>query len=64
MAISKRYKKITKRTENELAMGENDTVDYKKRIDGIKEEDLVAFANTESGGSVLLGVEEHKRMDG
>lgn len=52
------YKGITKRTKSLLENGENEIVDYKRNVKGIKSEDLVAFANSEDGGVLLIGVDE------
>lgn len=41
-----------------LSEGENHKVDFKKIPDGISAEDLVAFANSEDGGQILVGVVE------
>lgn len=58
MKIKQAYKGITKKTQKLLESGENEIVDYKERTKGIKSEDLVAFANSEKGGILLIGVEE------
>ncbi|MCA1243014.1 ATP-binding protein [Stappia stellulata] len=64
MAISKSYKTTTKISRDLLESGENQFVDYKRKPEGISSEDLAAFANTETGGSILVGVDEEKRNDG
>ncbi|WP_108171858.1 helix-turn-helix domain-containing protein [Christiangramia gaetbulicola] len=58
MKIKQTFKTLTKSTEKLLEFGENETVDYKRDLKGLKSEDLVAFANSENGGIILIGVEE------
>lgn len=53
----KRFKKIRQSTKLLLQQGEGNTIDYKRNAI-VDTEDLVAFANSESGGHLLLGVEE------
>jgi len=52
------YKKISKRARSLLEKGENIDVDYKRNINGISMDDFVAFANSENGGAILIGVRE------
>ena len=47
-----------------LEGGETDAVDFKRHPDGLHAEDLVAFANTESGGDILIGVDKITSADG
>lgn len=58
MSKKQNFKTITSATQLLLDSGENDSVDYKRDIKGLKSEDLVAFANSPNGGSILIGVEE------
>ncbi len=62
MAIQRKYKTLTKKTKELLEGGENSLVDFKKIPDGIKHEDLVAFANAD-GGELILGIQETSRKD-
>lgn len=39
-------------------------VEFKESVAGLKSEDLVAFANSQSGGIILIGVKEDKMLDG
>lgn len=41
-----------------MASGESKDVDYKESVKGLHAEDLTAFANSESGGAILIGVRE------
>jgi hypothetical protein len=59
MAIKKRIKNLSKLTRELLAEGESVRSDFKRLPDGISADDLVAFANSEAGGSILAGVDEH-----
>jgi predicted HTH transcriptional regulator len=56
--VARRTKTISKSTRTLLAEGESERADFKRTPDGISAEDLVSFANTEAGGSILAGVEE------
>jgi Putative DNA-binding domain len=58
MAIKKRIKELSKLTRELLAEGESVRADFKRLPDGISADDLVAFANSEAGGSILAGVDE------
>lgn len=58
MAIKKRIKNLSKLTRELLAEGESVRSDFKRLPDGISTDDLVAFANSEAGGSILAGVDE------
>lgn len=64
MALQRRYKNVTKLTAALLESGENDKVDFKMKADGIHPDDFVAFANTKTGGDILIGVSDEKRSDG
>ncbi len=61
--MPRNYKGITKRAAELLANGENADVDYKLNAK-FSAEDLVAFANSDRGGALLLGVEEHHHDKG
>jgi len=58
MKIKQSFKTLTKITKELLEHGENEKVDYKRNLKGLKSEDLVAFANSEKGGTILIGVDE------
>ena len=49
---------ITKRTKLLLDAEENYEIEFKQSINGLDSADLVAFANSEHGGTILIGVEE------
>jgi len=58
--MARSYKGLTKLTRSLLASGESQNVDYKESIKGLQPEDLIAFANTDTGGYILLGVKEQE----
>ena len=51
-------KNITKRCANLLANEESYDVDFKLHVKGLTVDDLVAFANSPTGGTILIGVDE------
>ena len=61
---SRRYKSISKKSRSLLAEGEGDTVDFKRSPDGLSADDLVSFANSAIGGSILTGVDEQSGVGG
>ncbi len=52
------FQGISKRARDLLSAGEGKDVDYKEQVRGLHAEDLVAFANSEHGGTILVGVRE------
>lgn len=62
--MTRHYKGLTKLTRSLLASGENQNVDYKESVNGLQPEDLIAFANTDAGGHILLGVKEQEDASG
>lgn len=58
MSEQKRLKFLSDKTRAFLAAGEGQLVDFKRAPDGISAEDLVAFANSIDGGTILAGVGE------
>lgn len=64
MAFQKKYKTLTKHTLKLLGAGESDVVDFKLKPVGLHVDDLVAFANTQHGGEIIIGVAEKKNDDG
>lgn len=58
MAANRRIKGLSSTTRALLAGGEGDEADFKKIPEGISQDDLVAFANSESGGHILVGIVE------
>ena len=58
MAAPRRTKRISALTTSLLREGESERCDFKRAPEGISTDDLVAFANSEEGGSILAGVDE------
>jgi RimJ/RimL family protein N-acetyltransferase len=58
MTVKKRIENLSKVTRGLLLEGENERLDFKRRVDGISSDDLIAFANSETGGQILVGVDE------
>lgn len=58
MTSNRRIRGLSALTRSLLAGGEGDEVDFKKVPDGISQDDLVAFANSDTGGTILVGVVE------
>jgi len=52
------YKILSKRTRLMLQKQEGFDVDFKQSLSGLETSDLVAFANSEQGGTILVGVDE------
>jgi ATP-dependent DNA helicase RecG len=51
---------LSEKAEELLGSQESAVLDFKESVGGLSSEDLVAFANTDSGGTVLLGVRENR----
>lgn len=47
-----------------LAAGESVSVDFKRSPDGVSADDVVSFANAESGGTILIGIDEQNAPGG
>ena len=58
------FKGISNRGRRLLAQQEGETLDFKAHPDGLHAEDLVAFANSEQGGAILIGISETVTEDG
>ncbi len=58
------FKGLSKRAKELLVRGEDKHVDYKLKVKGLHAEDLVAFANSKEGGSILIGVDEANDLNG
>jgi predicted HTH transcriptional regulator len=64
MAAPKRTKGISAHTTNLLREGESERSDFKRAPAAVSTDDLVAFANSEAGGSILAGVDERASPEG
>lgn len=63
-AVQKEYRGLSRRTRALLNGSEGLSVDFKREVNGVKSRDLVAFANTALGGTMLVGVDEFTDSDG
>lgn len=59
-----KVKTLSHRAKLLLNYEEGYDVDWKREISGLDSQDIVAFANSEKGGSILIGVEETKDNEG
>jgi len=58
------YQNITKKAKTLLSRQEGLDVDFKRNAKSLEDCDLVAFANSDHGGTILLGIDENKGPDG
>lgn len=58
------YTGLSEKAEELLVSQESRFLDFKESVGGLSSEDLVAFANTPAGGTILLGVKECKDFQG
>ena len=58
------YAGLSEKAEELLGSQESRELDFKESVGGLSSDDLVAFANCESGGTILLGVRENKDDQG
>ena len=56
--MTKTLKTLSRDTKRLLLGSESEAVDFKQTAKSITADDLVAFANSEAGGTILIGVEE------
>lgn len=62
--MQREYKGLSRRSQHLLNMAEGPGVDFKREVTAIKGRDLVAFANSASGGAILIGVDEITTPEG
>ncbi len=58
------FRTITKRSQELIARSEQVDVEFKESLAGLKNQTLVAFANSVTGGTILIGVREIQLEDG
>lgn len=58
------YQGLSKRARELLAGEETQIAEFKESISGLTNSDLVAFANSTTGGAILLGIREEDSKDG
>ncbi|MCE5329621.1 ATP-binding protein [bacterium] len=61
---NKEYNGISFRAQKLLNSQESYILDYKESIDSLQCRDLVAFANSKYGGTILVGVKEDNGLNG
>lgn len=64
MKHQRRIKTLSKITQTLLSQGESELADFKRTPEGVNTDDLVAFANTDAGGTILVGIDEQTGADG
>lgn len=62
--VKTEYKAISKRTKALLNKEEGFDVEYKQSPAGLESSDIVAFANSNEGGTILIGVREVRTAEG
>ncbi len=60
MSDKKTFKGLSKRAQFLLNREEGGDMDFKRSVSSFKSDDIVAFANSKTGGTLLLGVDEIK----
>ncbi len=58
------YKGISKESKELLSAKEGYDTEFKRSLNDLETEDIVAFANSDGGGVIFIGVEEIKQPDG
>jgi predicted HTH transcriptional regulator len=58
------FKTISKKARFLLDNQESLDVDFKRSLSGLEASDLVAFANSENGGTILIGIDEGETTNG
>jgi len=62
--VKQEYNGLSNRAKLLLSSQEGFDVDFKKNVNGLEPEDLVAFTNSKKGGAILIGVNEIKKGNG
>ena len=58
MAYTNIYQGLSERARMLLNREEGSDMDFKRSVSSFKSDDMVAFANAASGGTLMLGVDE------
>ncbi len=58
------YAGLSEKAEVLLGSQESRILDFKESVGGLSSDDIVSFANSETGGTILLGVREMKDSQG
>lgn len=64
MARKAEYQGISRRARSLLSSSEGIDVDFKETLNGLDASDLTSFANSPTGGAILIGVQESKDKAG
>eukprot|EP01155_Anaeramoeba_flamelloides_P029288 Anaeramoba_flamelloidesa849851_7.p2 GENE.a849851_7~~a849851_7.p2 ORF type:complete len:129 (+),score=22.96 a849851_7:54-440(+) len=62
--MQREYRRLSRRTKYLLSLPEGLNVDFKREVQAVKSSDLVAFANTPQGGTLLIGIDEYTSDNG
>lgn len=62
--MQREYRRLSQHTRHLLSLPEGLNVDFKRETQAVKASDLVAFANTALGGTLLIGIDEYTTEDG
>ncbi|WP_432695797.1 AlbA family DNA-binding domain-containing protein [Marinobacterium sp. YM272] len=62
--MKREYRRLSRRTQQLLSAPEGVNVDFKREVQAIRSSDLVAFANSPQGGTLLVGIDEYTSPDG
>lgn len=62
--MRREYQRLSRRTRLLLSQPEGLEVEFKRNLGAVKQKILIAFANSLTGGTVLVGVEDGARADG
>ena len=62
--MKREYRRLSRRTQSLLAAPEGINVDFKREVQAVRSADLVAFANSPLGGTLLIGIDEYTSPDG
>ncbi|WP_328797978.1 AlbA family DNA-binding domain-containing protein [Marinobacterium alkalitolerans] len=62
--MQREYKRLSQRTRHLLSLPEGVNVDFKREVQAVRSSDLVAFANSPFGGTLLIGIDEFTTRDG
>ncbi len=62
--MQREYRRLSRRTRLLLEAPEGVNVDFKREVQAVRSSDLVAFANSPLGGTLLIGIDEFTSPDG
>ncbi|SEF70447.1 AlbA family DNA-binding domain-containing protein [Marinobacterium lutimaris] len=62
--MKREYRRLSRRTQQLLEAPEGINIDFKREVQAVRSADLVAFANSPQGGTLLIGIDEYTSPDG